>query len=80
MKQIEFLEKKEPLFREKYHSHPSFFNTLVQSSEPLSYRSNNNLRNLTIEAMINNKPSNDGVDFLYQEVSFHKERLLNKQK
>lgn len=80
MKQIEFLEKKEPLFREKYYSHPSFFNTLVQSSEPLSYRSNNNLRNLTIEAMINNKPSNDGVDFLYQEVSFHKERLLNKQK
>ena len=80
MKQIEFLESQEALFREKYHTHPSFFNASIQSSEPLSYRSNNNLRNLTIEAMISNKPSDNGIDLLYQEIACQKEKLLNNQK
>lgn len=30
--------------------------------------------------MINNKPSDNGVDLLYQEVASQKEKLLNNQK
>lgn len=73
--QIDFFESQKELFYEKYHSNPGFFEAVVLPEGNLEYRSSNGFRDLKIEAIINGKPSNNGIDLFYDELASQKEKL-----
>lgn len=73
--QIEFFESQKEMFYEKYHSNPGFFEAVVLPEGNLEYRSSNGFRDLKIEAIINGKPNNNGIDLFYDEINSQKEKL-----
>lgn len=76
-KQINFLEDRKELLEEKYNHNTSFLGIRVLASTPLDYR-NNGFRDLQIESIIENCPSNDAIVLLYKEVNSQKENLKRK--
>lgn len=76
-KQIIFLEDRKELLEEKYNHNTSFLGIRVLASTPLDYR-NNGFRDLRIESIIENCPSNDAIVLLYKEVNSQKENLKRK--
>lgn len=76
-KQINFLEDRKELLEEKYNHSPSFLGIRVLPSAPLNYR-NNGFRDLRIESIIENCPSDDAIVLLYKEVNSQKENLKRK--
>lgn len=76
-KQINFLEDRKELLEEKYNHSPSFLGIRVLPSAPLDYR-NNGFRDLRIESIIENRPSDDAVELLYREIASQKENLKGK--
>lgn len=76
-KQINFLEDRRELLEEKYNHNTSFLGIRVLASTPLDYR-NNGFRDLQIESIIENCPSNDAIVLLYKEVNSQKENLKRK--
>ena len=79
-KQIEFLESQKELFYAQYNSHPSFFRSFVRPEGELEYKSSNGLRDLKLEALINNQPVENGIDIFYNEINFQKEKLNSQIK
>lgn len=76
-KQINFLEDRKELLEEKYNHNTSFLGIRVLASTPLDYR-NNGFRDLQIESIIENCPSDDAIVLLYKEVNSQKENLKRK--
>lgn len=76
-KQINFLEDRKELLEEKYNHNTSFLGIRVLASTPLDYR-NNGFRDLQIESIIENNPSDDAVELLYRELNSQKEKLKRK--
>lgn len=76
-KQINFLEDRKELLEEKYNHNTSFLGIRVLPSAPLDYR-NNGFRDLQIESIIENCPSDDAIVLLYKEVNSQKENLKRK--
>lgn len=76
-KQINFLEDRKELLEEKYNHNTSFLGIRVLASTPLDYR-NNGFRDLQIESIIENCPSNDAVELLYREIASQRENLKGK--
>lgn len=76
-KQINFLEDRRELLEEKYNHNTSFLGIRVLASTPLDYR-NNGFRDLQIESIIENCPSDDAIVLLYKEVNSQKENLKRK--
>lgn len=76
-KQIIFLEDRKELLEEKYNHNTSFLGIRVLASTPLDYR-NNGFRDLRIESIIENCPSDDAIVLLYKEVNSQKENLKRK--
>lgn len=76
-KQIIFLEDRKELLEEKYNHNTSFLGIRVLASTPLDYR-NNGFRDLRIESIIENCPSDDAVELLYREIASQKENLKRK--
>lgn len=77
-KQIEFLENKRELFKEKYHTNKSFFDIRVYTEESLLYKTTDGLRDLHIESIIEGKRTDDGQELLYREVERQKQALLEE--
>lgn len=77
-KQIEFLEARKELLEEKYYHSPSFLGIRVLASYPLDYK-NNGFRDLKIESIIENNPSDDAIELLYRELEKQKENLKGKK-
>lgn len=80
LKQIDFIVEQRDFFYQKYNCHPSFFGVCVQPEGDLSYPSTNGLRILKIEAMINGKSIENGIDLFYEEISLQRERLNDIRK
>lgn len=76
-KQINFLEDRKELLEEKYNHNMSFLGIRVLASTPLNYR-NNGFRDLRIESIIENCPSDDAVVLLYRELNSQKANLKRK--
>lgn len=76
-KQIIFLEDRKELLEEKYNHNTSFLGIRVLASTPLDYR-NNGFRDLRIESIIENCPSDDAVELLYREIASQRENLKMK--
>lgn len=79
-KQITFFEEQKKLFYDKYHTSSSFFDAAVLPDGNLSYRSTNGLRDLKIEAIINGKSPENGIDLFYEELELQKSKLTNIKK
>ncbi len=76
-KQINFLEDRKELLEEKYNHNTSFLGIRVLPSAPLGYR-NNGFRDLRIESIIENCPSDDAIELLYREIASQRENLKRK--
>lgn len=76
-KQINFLEDRKELLEEKYNHSTSFLGIRVLPLTPLDYR-NNGFRDLKIESIIENNPSDDAIELLYRELNSQKENLKRK--
>lgn len=76
--QIDFLESQKEMFYEKYD--PTILKTVVKPDGDLEYKSSTGLRDLKIEAIINGKSTENGIDLFYDEINFQKERLNSIRK
>lgn len=71
------MEDRKELLEEKYNHNTSFLGIRVLASTPLGYR-NNGFRDLRIESIIENCPSDDAIELLYREIASQRENLKMK--